>query len=61
MEKKLKQLFDFQKFEQNPRLSAIIDEAENSPLQKLTDDDLSLVSAAGTGRHKHKKYDDMKK
>ena len=47
MEKKLKRLFDYQRFEQNPRLAKIIRESENAA-SELADDDLFYVSAAGT-------------
>ena len=45
MEKKLKSLFQYQKFEQNERLAALIAESEKNVA--LTDDDLSQVNAAG--------------
>lgn len=47
MERKLKALFDFQKFEQNKRLSKMIDEANSSTDGELDDEDLSFVAAAG--------------
>lgn len=46
MEKKLKQLFDYQKFARNPRLDAMLMEAEGR-CNALDDDDLGFVSAAG--------------
>lgn len=46
MEKKLKQLFDYQKFEKNPRLDTMLAEAEGR-CAAIDDEDLSLVSAAG--------------
>jgi hypothetical protein len=46
MEKKLRQLFDCQKLVRNPRLDAMLGEAE-SRCHALEDDDLGLVSAAG--------------
>lgn len=46
MDKKLKLLFDYQRFEQNPRLAKLIRETENT-VQELSDDDLFYVSAAG--------------
>lgn len=46
MEKKIKQLFDYQKFSRNPRLDAMLAEAEGR-YNALEDDDLALVSAAG--------------
>lgn len=47
MEKKLKKLFDYQRFEKNERLEKIIEETESRYAQELSDDDLSLVNAAG--------------
>ena len=47
MEKKLKKLFDFQRFEQNKALEKLIPETENRYAAELSDDDLALVSAAG--------------
>lgn len=46
MDKLLKHLFDFQKFDGNPRLSEIIAAAENR-CHALSDDELEAVSAAG--------------
>ena len=46
MEKKLKQLFDYQKFARNSRLDAMLMEAEGR-CAALEDDALALVSAAG--------------
>ena len=47
MERKLKSLFDYQKFEKNPRLEKLISETENRYARELSDDDLSFVNAAG--------------
>lgn len=47
MEQKLKRLFDYQKFQKNPRLEALLSKAEGRYEGALTDDDLELVSAAG--------------
>lgn len=47
MEQKLKRLFDYQKFARNPRLDAMLAEAEGRYAGGLSDDDLELVSAAG--------------
>ena len=45
---KLSQAFDFQKFQQNPRLAAITRDVESRyERADLSDDDLDLVSAAG--------------
>ena len=45
--KKLTALFDYQRFENNMRLQALIDETEARCLHNLSDDDLEWVSAAG--------------
>ena len=45
-EQKLKKLFDFQKFEQNQKLSKMIKEAESEGVM-LSDEELSFVNAAG--------------
>lgn len=47
MENKLKKLFDYQKFEHNEKLAAIISETERRNSRELSDDDLSFVNAAG--------------
>ena len=44
---KLKKLFDYQKFEQNPKLAQMIREA-GSDRKELSDENLLLVNAAGT-------------
>lgn len=49
MEQKLKRLFDYQKFQNNPRLEAMLAEAEGS-CAALEDDALDMVSAAGDGQ-----------
>ena len=46
MERKLKSLFDYQKFEKKSRLEQIIKEVNDSG-EELSDDTLSLVDAAG--------------
>lgn len=46
MEKKIKQLFDYQKFSRNPRLDAMLAEAEGR-YAAVDDDALEMVSAAG--------------
>ena len=46
MEKKMRQLFDYQKFARNPRLDAMLAETEER-CNALDDDDLGNVSAAG--------------
>ena len=46
--KKLSHAFDFQKFQQNPKLAGIVRETEGRYAKAaLSDDDLELVSAAG--------------
>lgn len=47
MENKLKKLFDYQRFEKKEKLEKLIDEAESRYSAELSDDDLSLVNAAG--------------
>ena len=47
MEKKLKRLLDYQRFEKNEKLEKLIRETESRYAKELSDDDLSLVSAAG--------------
>ena len=48
MERKLFQAFDRQRFQQNARLASIIGDVESRYARALTDDDLEMVSAAGT-------------
>ena len=48
MERKLFQAFDRQRFQQNARLAGIIGDVESRYAHALSDDDLELVSAAGT-------------
>lgn len=45
--KKLTALFDYQRFERNERLQALIEDTENRCKNALSDDDLEWVSAAG--------------
>ena len=47
MEKLLKTLFDFQKFESDPELAKLISETESRYAEALTEDDLALINAAG--------------
>lgn len=49
MEKKLKELFDYQRFEDNPRIAKLISETEArmGAVKELRDDELFMVSAAG--------------
>ena len=46
MEQKLKKLFDYQKFQRNSRLDAMLAEAEDR-CAEVDEDTLELVSAAG--------------
>ena len=48
MERKLFQAFDRQRFQQNARLASIIGDVESRYARALSDDDLEMVSAAGT-------------
>ncbi len=52
MEDRLRSLFDYQKFEPNDRLGKLIAATESKYLQsaRLSDDDLELVTAAGTSK-----------
>lgn len=43
----LTKLFEYQNFEKNKRLQALIDKTEDRYLHELSDDDLEWVSAAG--------------
>ena len=45
--KKLTALFDYQRFERNKSLQALIEDTENRCMNALSDDDLEWVSAAG--------------
>lgn len=53
IETKLKQLFDYQKFENNPRLERII---EQSAAEELSEDILLLVNAAGDPEMSMRKF-----
>lgn len=46
-ENMLSSLFDYQRFENDPVLQALIDETEKSYGGEISDDELSQVSAAG--------------
>lgn len=48
MEKKLKQMFDYQAFSGNKEIDRMLKEAETRYGSALSDDDLFFVSAAGT-------------
>ncbi|MBO4902788.1 MAG: hypothetical protein J5518_08340 [Lachnospiraceae bacterium] len=47
MENKLRELFEFQKFEQNQKLNKVIQDTESRYPQELTEDELEMVAAAG--------------
>ena len=47
MEEKLRSLFDFQRFEKNPRLESIISQTAGKQAVELSDEMLLLVNAAG--------------
>ncbi len=47
MERKIKQLFDYQRFENNPRLGKLIAETESCCGVELSDEELFMVAAAG--------------
>ncbi len=44
---RLKRLFDYQKFEQDAELDALIGETDAYLARELTDDEMSFVNAAG--------------
>lgn len=52
MEKRLRRMFDYQRFENEPRLKAMLDGAlgryDFSGEGELSDDDVDLLNAAGT-------------
>lgn len=52
MEKRLRNIFDYQRFENNSRLSAMLSDALDRYVffgeGELTDDDVYLLNAAGT-------------
>lgn len=47
MENKLKKMFEYQRFENNPRLAKLISETESRYGAEISDDDLFMVNAAG--------------
>ena len=51
MEKKLPQLFDFQRFEQNEKLGRLIQETEGWYARELSDESLEFVNAAGEAKN----------
>ncbi len=53
MENKLRKLFDYQRFEQNPKLNKYINEAHVSSFSRLSDEQLKQV-AGGRGNAPNK-------
>ena len=47
MDRKLKMLFDYQRFEKNQRLEELIRETESRYAKDLSDEELGYVNAAG--------------
>ena len=47
MDEKMKKLFDYQRFENNSRLAKIIADTGSRYAHELSDEELSLVNAAG--------------
>ena len=47
MDKKLRTLFDYQRFAGNSRLEGMIAEAERNNIRELSMDELGMVNAAG--------------
>ena len=47
MSDRLKSLFEYQKFEKNDKLDKLIKETEGRTLDRLSDDALDMVNAAG--------------
>lgn len=59
MEKKLSQLFDYQRFEQNAELEAVIQSVLNrTQARQLSLDEAGLVAAAGKKYAQDKKQDE---
>ena len=56
--KKLTALFDYQRFERNKKLQALIEDTENRCMNALSDDEQERVNAAGEIEKKKKKHDD---
>ena len=58
MEKKLKKMFDYQRFEPSARLAKLINETESRYAREISDDDLYMVAAAGTPEEMKKKEEE---
>lgn len=56
----LTELFDYQRFEENKALQALIDETEARCIHNLSDDELEWVSAAGEESDPKEKKDGQK-
>ncbi len=62
MEEKLRQLFDYQKYEKNADLQAVIDAVHaRYGARRLSDDEAELVTAAGRPEAAMKKWQDPRK
>lgn len=58
MDKKLKSMFEFQRFQNNPRLAKIIEETEQRYAGEISDEDLDLVAAAGVNPFENEEDED---
>ena len=59
MEKTIRSLFDFQKYEGNPALQQVIDSVHaRYAVRELSPDEMEWVSAAGTPDRKYGKKDE---
>lgn len=58
IEKKLKSLFEFQKFEKNSRMEKIISETESRYASELSDNDVANIAAAGDTGLSAEKFSD---
>lgn len=58
MDKKLKSMFEFQRFQNNPRLAKIIAETEQRYAGEVSDEDLDFVAAAGVNPFENEKDED---
>lgn len=56
MENKIKAIFEFQRFAGNKRLDAMINDAEDRYRNELSDEDVEIVSAAGSGLQSKKPF-----
>lgn len=60
MEKKLRTIFEYQRFARNKRLENMLSEAENSMVRELNDEELSLA-AGGAHFDEDVIFDGLKK